>query len=283
VLRAVVARAREGGAGGLEGVALVVVYGFEDLSGVEAALLRAATDAVTAAGGRIVVTLPADDAARPWLFPRSARLRAAMRDRWGFAEVALPGFARAPAPSLARLATAVFAPPDPARPRVPADDALRSIVGADPADEIDRIGREILRLRRDGEIASFREVGSSRRLDGVGPAMPRAQRSGSPRGSTGNARLTSEAAVRAVRRPLALLAGDDEDEDDSTVLLDHLRWRALASGAVPDRARGRPRPPLAHRARARDVEPRGAGTSRRGPRPAAVAAALTGCARGRRS
>ncbi|MFO0933012.1 MAG: PD-(D/E)XK nuclease family protein [Planctomycetota bacterium] len=238
LLRAVVERARASGAGGLSGVALVVVDGFEDLSGVEAAMLRAATDAVTAAGGRVVMTLPADDAARPWLFPRSARLRATMRDRWGFAEVVLPAFARATAPSLARLAAAVFAPPDPARPRVPADDALRSIVGADPADEIDRIGREILRLRRAGEIGSFREVGVVvRRLDGVGPAMRRALEAlGVPaRLATGGARLSSEAVVRAVRGPLALLAGDDGEDDeadfDPFLLLDHLRWRALASGA----------------------------------------------------
>ncbi|MBL9086213.1 MAG: PD-(D/E)XK nuclease family protein [Planctomycetia bacterium] len=283
VLRSVVARARTGGAGGLSGVALVVVDGFEDLSGVEAALLRAATDAVTAAGGRVIVTLPADDAARPWLFPRSARLRATLRDRWGFAEVVLPTFARATAPSLARLATAVFAPPDPARPRVPADDALRSIVGADPADEIDRIGREILRLRRDGEIASFREVGVVvRRLDGVGPAMRRALEAlGIPaRLSTGGARLSSEAVVRAARGPLALLAGDDGEDEadfDPFLLLDHLRWRALASGAAFPIALV---DGLDHRWRT-GLAPSTWGAWRddvvaAGPGPAAVAAALDG-------
>jgi len=291
LLRAVVARARTGGgaAGGAGGpaglgdVALLVVDGFEDLSGVEAALLRAATAAVTARGGRVVVTLPADDATRPALFPRSTRLRTVLRERWGFVEHALPTFRRATSPALARLATTVFAPADAARTRVPADDALRSIVGADPADEIDRIGREILRMRRAGEIGGFREVGVVvRRLDGVGPAMRRALEAlGIPaRLATGGARLTSEAVVRAVRGPLALLAGDDgegEADFDPFLLLDHLRWRALASGAsfpieLVDM--------LDHGWRS-DVAPRSWGAWRAdvaalGPGPAAAADALEG-------
>ncbi|MCC7138811.1 MAG: PD-(D/E)XK nuclease family protein [Planctomycetes bacterium] len=233
VLRALVARAR-GAASGLARVRTLVVDGFEDLTGVEVALLEAAADAVTGRGGRVVVTLPAD-AARPDVFARSAPLLRRLVDRTGFVEQRLEGFPRAAAPALVRLAQGLFAPRPAPVPRVEPGPDLGSIVGADPADEVERIGREVLRLRREepSVVGAFRDVGIVvRRADAFGPAARRTLEAlGIPvRVVSGGARLTSEPVVRAVRGPLGLLTRD-EDAFDPMLLLDYLRWRALASGA----------------------------------------------------
>jgi RecB family exonuclease len=254
VLRGLVGAVAHGGgaragAGGLADVALLVVDGFDDLSGVETALLRAAADAVTERArdpGRVLVTLPWDPA-RTSVFSRSATLRDALLGRAGFVEAALSGFRRSASPALSALATRLFdASSAPVNASVDgALDDVRSIVASDPTDEVERIGREVLRLRREEpEVASsFRDVGIVvRRLDDVGPSMRRALEAlGIPcRLAVGGRRLSSEAVVRALRGPLAVLSGDDgafggdgDDHDfDAFLLLDHLRWRALAAGDV---------------------------------------------------
>lgn len=264
LLRTVAAAARVSG-DAADGLRLLVVDGFEDLSAVETALLKATADAVTRAGGRVIVTLPGDGTAtgekdaRPALFRRASRLRAHLTTAAGFVETRCPGFLRARAPTLVAVATRLFADDADGGPRVAPDEGpvapdevpvapdggLRTLVGADPADEAERIAREVLRMRRAGEIASWREVGVvARRLDGVGPMFVRRFAAlGIPaRLSSGGSPLTSVGVVRALRGPLDVLCADVGASDGETgspasralhplLLLEYLRWRALASGA----------------------------------------------------
>ncbi len=243
VLRGLVADFRARGSAALSGLRCLVVDGFEDLSGVETSLLLAAADAVTAGGGRVLVTLP-HDPVRADLAPATARVRERLL-KAAFVEHAVPGFRRSRAPALVRLAEALFAGTpaaasgglvDPSTRLVPGPE-LTSLVGADPADEADRIAREILRLRRAGALdRGFRDVGIVlRRLDGVGPSLRRCLEAyGIPARLVGaGVPLPSEAVSRALRGPLAFIAGDDGVGDrpfDASAMLDALRWRALASG-----------------------------------------------------
>ncbi len=234
----------------LFGVKHLIVDGFDDFSGIEVRLLDAVGSAVVAAGGRVVVTLPWDDA-RSDLYPSTAALRARLVTGKEFVEERLLGFSRAASPALQALASNLFAPNTPASDAGPAPDSdgVRALVGADPADEWDRIGREILRLVRAGNGTGFRDVGVVvRRMDGVATTARRAfERLGIPvRLVGGGESLASEPLVRALRGPLRLLAGDtgaptaadaadaDDRDFDAHGILDHLRWRALDSGAPLD-------------------------------------------------
>ena len=225
---------------GLAGVRLLVVDGFEDFSGVEASLVHAVGEAIVATGGRVIVTLPSDDA-RADLYPATAALRARLVTGQGYVEHRLAGFPRATQPALRALAARLFVPglPGPAAP--PSDDVgVHALVGSDPSDEWDRIGREILRLVRAGDGTGFRDIGIVvRRLDGVATTARRVlERLGIPvRLVGGGESLATEPVVRALRGPLRLLAGDDGQEDrpfDAHALLDHWRWRALDSGEPLD-------------------------------------------------
>jgi hypothetical protein len=251
-LRHLLARLRERTPEALRRVRFLGVDGFDDLTGLEAALLDALCDAVTAEGGEVVVALPWCPA-RPDLFAATRPLVERLLAR-GFEERACDGFRRAASPGLARLAGALFVEPSPvggpARGDAPAAEFpdVRSLVGADPTDEVERIAREILRLRdpertdlagRDGRAApiAFRDVGIVfRRLDGFGTAARRVLESfGIPARLVGTGeRVASAPVVRALRGPLALLAGGPGDGDvadfDAARLLDYLRWRALGSG-----------------------------------------------------
>ena len=221
----------------LSGVRLLVFDGFDDFSGVEARLLEAAAEAVTAHAGRVVVTLPYDDA-RAELFPSSAALRTRLVERRGFVEQRLHGFPRSDDAALSTVAGRLFAPPVP-RAAAPADPtSVVALVGADPVDEWDRVGREIRRLAGAGR--GFRDIGVIvRRLDGAATVGRRVLEGlGIPvRLIGGGEALSTEPVVRAMRGPLDLLAGDDgrdERDFDGHALLDYLRWLALDSGEPLD-------------------------------------------------
>ncbi len=244
-LRSLLARLATVGASALSRVAFLAVDGFDDLTGLERALLDAAADAVTRAGGEVVVALPWDET-RPELHDSAKRVIDHLLQDRGFEEVRFRGFHRSAEPLLVRLADRLFAEPAAAPPSAGAGTAVRSLVGADDADQFDRIGREILRLvdrnRTDlpargatGRGWAFRDFGIVfRRLDGAGGAARRAlERLGIPARLVGSGeRLASEAAARALRGPLALLGGaaGAGSDFDAAAMLDHLRWRALAGG-----------------------------------------------------
>src|SRR5439155_16378971 len=187
------------------------------------------------------------DPARASLFRPSRALIDRLVTESVFVERPCRAFVRSEAPALRRLAADLFrdgaAAPEATAP------AVRAIVGSDSADEIDRIGREILRLsdparsdlalRPKGQPpVAFRDVGIVlRRLDGRGTAARHALEAlGIPvRLVGGGARLASEPAVRALLGPLRLLAGEDGAAGtpfDAAALLDYLRWRALVSGSL---------------------------------------------------
>ena len=244
-LRALVDAVRGPARDAVARIRFLAVDGFEDLTGVQSRLLDALVDVVAGAGGECVVTLPFD-AARADLFAPARRLAARLESR-GFARTTLAGFRRSEAPALRALATRLFADEGGGAPasREPVEPgtALRTIVGVDPTDEWDRIGREIRRLVRDetGVVAGFKDVAVVvRRLDagvagsGAVDAKRALERLGVPvRIVGGGARLASEPVVRALRGPLRVLAGEDGHDGrpfEPALLLDYLRWRALASG-----------------------------------------------------
>ncbi len=246
-LRGLLATLRDGAPPALSSLAFVGVDGFEDLTGLESALLLQVADAVDASGsgskGRIVVALPFDPA-RAHLFDSVAPLLARLEPK-GFVRRTLSGFERTPCAPLARLATGLFG--DSAGSACAPGEDLRTIVGASPTDEIERIAREVLRLRDPEQTdlrlhnapappVHFRDVlVVFRRLDAVAPLARRVFASfGIPtRLVNAGERLASSAPVRALRGPLRLLAGDDGTGDrpfEPALLLDWFRWRALASG-----------------------------------------------------
>jgi hypothetical protein len=240
VLRALLARIRADPPEALSRLAFLGLDGFDDLTGLEEALFRAAASVVREGGGAVVATLLLDDE-RPELFRPTRDLRDRLVED-GFGVEATSGCRRARG-ALAHLAASLFG----ARTdRVDAGAEVVELVGADPADELERIGREIRRLvdgdrsdlgpRREGEgPLAFRDVGIVfRRLDAVGAWAQRTLEGlGVPtRLAGGHGRLASEAVVRVMRGPWSVMAGagaGDVDLDAARVL-DWLRWRALASG-----------------------------------------------------
>ena len=268
-LRALLLRLRTDPPEALRRLACLAVDGFDDLTGLESALLLACGDAVTAGGGRVVLTLPFDPA-REALYAPSAALIARLRGQAGFVVHALPACRRSEDPAIAALAAGLFSGADAPPAEVAPGGGVRAIVGADPADEVDRIGREVLRLVREEDVSdpvsrrraglatvsaasirssvstsvtprkvAFRDVAIVfRRLDEVGPWAQRALEAlGVPTRLVGaGSSLVSEAPVRALTGPLRLFAGEDGEAGrpfDAAALLDHARWTALASGADP--------------------------------------------------
>lgn len=238
---------------------LLVVDGFDDFSGIEARLLEVLSRRVAQAGGVVFVTLPFDDA-RASLYPATVTMRARLLGREGYVEHRLHDHRRASGP-LERLARELFreraagtATAGPAAESIGEDRGAASpgssptpdrpvvsaIVGADPADEWDRIGREVLARVRAGDGTGFRDVGVIvRRLDAVEPIARRAFAAlGVPiRVVGGGEALATQAVVRAIRGPLRLLAGDDGEDDrafEAHAILEYLRWRALDSGRPVD-------------------------------------------------
>jgi RecB family exonuclease len=244
VLRSLLRRLRDDPPEALARIAFLGADGFDDLTGLEEALLLAATRSVVENGGTALVTLTLDDV-RADLFEPSRSLRDRLRGV-GFEETRLDGAPRAPG-VLAHLATALFGPPG---PRVDAGTTVVERVGADPTDEVERIAREIRRLvdrersdlsprREGGGPLAFRDVGVVfRRLDAIGPVVRATFESlGVPTRLVGSGpALSSEALVRAFRGPLAVLAGDGVDgaDLDAGRVLDWLRWRALCSRDATD-------------------------------------------------
>lgn len=238
---------------------LLVVDGFDDFSGIEARLLEVLSRRVAQTGGVALVTLPFDDV-RASLFPATVTMRARLLGREGYVEHRRFDHRRASGP-LGRLARDLFSEreagtvvagpaarstgedPGAASPDsspTPGSPVVSAIVGADPADEWDRIGREVLARVRAGDGTGFRDIGVIvRRLDAVEPIARRAFAAlGVPlRVVGGGEALATQAVVRAIRGPLRLLAGDDGEEDhafDAHAILEYLRWRALDSGRPVD-------------------------------------------------
>ena len=257
VLRDLVAKARAGTTG-LAGLSVLVVDGFEDLSGVEAALLHAASDAVTTGGGprrrHAAVGSRAAPALRggrvaPRSAARAARVRRGAHDRVRARRG--PG-ARAPRHlALRRGRARGRAARRPARPGTtcarswgPTTPTRSTASGARSSG---CAGRSPTRCPRSATRASSSAVSAT-----GGPTARRALEAlGIPARLVGpGARLTSEALVRALRGPLRLLAGDDGAPGSRLRRGVPARLPALARARGRDapagRRRGRGRPPVAH-------------------------------------
>ncbi|MHC5011141.1 MAG: UvrD-helicase domain-containing protein [Planctomycetota bacterium] len=209
---------------------LLVVDGFDDFTPVEEAILGSLVDAVVERGGRAVVTLPWDEA-RPALFAASAPLRARLLAR-GYREERLAGFPRAPGTALARLAADLFAPAAPEASV--ADDTVEVLVAGDSEDEAEALARHARRLREEGVLEGWRDLGIVvRRIDAAGPRIVSAfARLGVPARVVGQGTaLAAEPLVRAVRGALRVLGGRTDARHFQSEDVDAwLRWTAHAAG-----------------------------------------------------
>ena len=216
---------------------VLVVDGFDDFTPVEQGILDALADAVVARGGGVIVTLPWDER-RPELFAASAPARRHLLAA-GYVEERLAGFARSTESGLARIATDLFGPSSAAEPEASPDAAsVELVVAGDPEDEAEAVARRARALVAAGALRrGWRDLGVIvRRLDEAGPRLAAAfERLGIPHRLVGAGRpLAAEGLVRALRGPLAFLAGASGGPDDVAIdgpaLLTWLRWCAFASG-----------------------------------------------------
>jgi len=217
---------------------LLVVDGFDDFSRVEERILDALADAVTAAGGAVLVTLPWDEA-RPHLFATSRTARAHLLAR-DFREERLAAFPRSTSAPLAAIAERLFGRPG--EPVAGGEDVQRLIAG-DAEDEAETVARAVRAVVTrpapqglEGVVRGWRDVGVVvRRLGEHAASLERAfERLGIPLRVIGPGEaLASEPLVRALRGALAVLAGAvAPGAFDAPALIEWLRWRALLGGAA---------------------------------------------------
>lgn len=216
---------------------LLVVDGFDDFSRIEERILAALSDRVVAKGGRVLVTLPWDDQ-RPLLFAATQGARERLL-RSGFEEQQLAGFPRSTSEPLAAIAGHLFgAPTEP----MPGGASVQSYVAGDAEDEAETVARavrHVVERERPEGLRGWRDVGVVvRRLDAHAPRLEAAfARLRVPLRVVGSGDvLASEPLVRALRGPLAVLAGEtDAGRFEAGPVMEWLRWRALVTADVDPR------------------------------------------------
>ena len=213
---------------------VLVVDGFDDFTRVEERILHALAEGVVAAGGEVCVTLPWD-ATRPHLFAGSGGTRERLL-ALGFEEAHLSGFRRAASPSLAAVAARLF---DSTAAPAPGGTDVQMLVAGDAEDEAETVARAVravVERERPEGVRGWRDVGVVvRRLEAHAARVESAfARVGVPLRVVGPGEvLASEALARALRGPLAVLAGDDAaGRFEARPLLEWLRWRALLGDAT---------------------------------------------------